>query len=106
MNSSTECPNASLNRMIGDAMVMAGLHPHQIQRIADGGPIYGDGGEVDSLGLVRLIGALGQTLEEHGIDLFDMMQVLDIEAADAFASLASLEAFVTRILADLKAGAA
>jgi len=95
--------DAAFDRMIRDAMIMAGLQPGQIEEITAGGAIFGETGQLDSLGLVRLIGALGQTLEERGIDLFDMMQVLDLEATDAFASLASIRAFVLRILADTPA---
>jgi acyl carrier protein len=90
--------NVDLNRLIQDAMIMAGLQAEQIDEITAGGAIYGEAGQLDSLGLVRLIGALGQTLEDRGIDLFDMMQVLDLEATEAFASLASIQSFVLRIM--------
>jgi acyl carrier protein len=98
MKPSVPSDDSDLDRMIGDAFVMAGLQPRQIAHIAAGGAIYGDAGQLDSLGLVRLIGALGETLEGRGIDLFDMMQVLDLEATEAFASVASIRAFVMRIL--------
>lgn len=100
MNAPLFSPDTNFDQMIGDAMVMAGLGSRQIDDIRAGAAVYGDTGQLDSLGLVRLIGALGQTLEERGIDLFDMMQVLDLEATAAFASLASIRSFVARILRD------
>lgn len=83
---------------IDEAMVISGLKPAQIEAIIAGAPIYGDSGQVDSLGLVRLISAVSSSFEDIGVDMFDMMADLDVEAVEAFADRASIHAFVSRFV--------
>lgn len=90
---------------IDDALAMSGLKPAQIAAIKSGAPIYGDTGQVDSLGLVRLISAVSTGFQELDIDMFDMMADLDVEAIDAFADRESIHAFLTRFLATRQAAA-
>ena len=84
---------------IDEAFIMAGLQPQQISAIQSGAPIFGDNGQVDSLGLVRLISAVSSSFDDMGVDMFDMMADLDVEAVDAFASRETVHAFLTRVLA-------
>ena len=90
----------TLDRKIAEAMVMAGLTPRHVAEAQAGAAVYGHDGMLDSLGLVRLIGAMSGSLEEHGVDMFDMLQALDVEAVDAFASFASIRTFLGRVLAE------
>ena len=83
---------------IDEALIMSGLKPAQIAAIQGGAPIYGDNGQVDSLGLVRLISAVSSSFEDCGVDMFDMMADLDVEAVEAFADRASIHAFVSRFV--------
>lgn len=84
---------------IDEALTMAGLHPTQIASIRAGGTIYGEDGQVDSLGLVRLISAVSTGFEDLGVDMFDMMADLDVEAVEAFADRDSIHSFLARVLA-------
>lgn len=88
----------TLDRKIAEAMEMAGLSARNIAAAQAGATVYGDDGMIDSLGLVRLIGAISGSLEEHGVDMFDMLQALDVQAVDAFASFASIRAFLDQVL--------
>ncbi len=83
---------------IDDALIMAGLPASQITQIKAGAEIYGDNGLIDSLGLVRLISAVSTGFEDMGVDMFDMMAELDVEAVEAFANRESIYAFLARIL--------
>lgn len=84
---------------IDEALAMSGLQPAQLAAIKAGAPIYGEAGQVDSLGLVRLISAVSTGFQELDIDMFDMMADLDVEAIEAFADRESIHAFLTRFLA-------
>lgn len=84
---------------IDEALIMTGLSTKQVVAIQAGAPIYGDNGQLDSLGLVRLISAVSTGFEDQGVDMFDMMTELDVEAIEAFASRESIHAFLTRVLA-------
>jgi hypothetical protein len=88
----------TLDRKIAEAMLMAGLSARLVEAARAGATVYGDDGMIDSLGLVRLIGAMSGSLEEHGVDMFDMLQALDVQAVDAFASFASIRAFLDQVL--------
>jgi acyl carrier protein len=85
---------------IDEALIMSGLKAAQIEAIKAGAPIYGDNGQVDSLGLVRLISAVSSSFEDRGVDMFDMMADLDVEAVEAFADRASIHAFVSRFVSE------
>lgn len=87
-----------LNSKIAEAMVIAGLSRHDIAKIDAGHQIFGEAGLIDSLCLVRLISAISSGFEELDIDMFDMLVELDVEAIDAFASKATLLAFLERIV--------
>lgn len=83
---------------IDEAMIMSGLTSSQIKAIQDGAPIFGDNGQLDSLGLVRLISAVSSNFQDLEVDMFDMMEDLDVEAVDAFANRESIHAFVSRFV--------
>lgn len=83
---------------IDDALIMAGLSSAQVSLIKAGAPIFGDAGQLDSLGLVRLISAVSTGFEDVGVDMFDMMFDLDVEAIDAFATRDTIHAFLTRVV--------
>ncbi|WGW04521.1 hypothetical protein [Tropicibacter oceani] len=85
---------------IDEALLMCGLQPAQVVAIKAGAPIYGDNGQVDSLGLVRLISAVSTGFQDMGVDMFDMMADLDVEAIEAFADRDSIHAFLMRFLKD------
>ena len=83
---------------IDEALVMAGLTGDQVKQIKAGARIYGTDGQVDSLGLVRLISSVSTGFEDFNIDLFDMMVDLDVEAVEAFADRNSIFEFMMRII--------
>lgn len=83
---------------IDDAMIMSGLTAQQVNQARAGAAIFGDNGLLDSLGLVRLISAVSTSFEDVGIDMFDMLVDLDVEAVEAFASRQSIHDFLTRVV--------
>lgn len=84
-------------QQIQNALVMVGLHQEQITNIQNGAPIVGDLGVLDSLGLVRLISALGAELEDQDIDLFDLLHDMDVSPDQAFSSHASISQFLRQV---------
>lgn len=83
-----------------DALVMAGVSKEHIAEIRNGAQIYGEGGILDSIGLVRLIGGVSLGFEDLGIDMFDMLESLDMEAATAFSDMKSIVEFTERVLSE------
>jgi hypothetical protein len=86
---------------LNNALIMTGLSRDEVAAVMVGGPIYGERGVLDSMGLVRLIGGVSLGFEDLGVDMFDMLEALDSNPAEVFADKASIVAFTTRVLTEV-----
>ena len=62
-------------------------------------PLFGDGGRLDSLGLVSLVTTLEQKIEENfGVTATLLEDIADLEDENPFRNIKSLAVYVTSIM--------
>lgn len=92
---------AKVTEALRNALIMTGLGKDDIAHAMSGGQIYGERGLLDSLGLVRLIGGVSLGFEDLGLDMFDMLEVLDANPSEVFADKESIIAFTSRVVSEV-----
>ncbi|MGJ8628486.1 MAG: hypothetical protein ACSHXB_16110 [Sulfitobacter sp.] len=92
---------AKVTEALSNALTLAGLSKEDSARVMNGAQIYGDNGLLDSVGLVRLIGGVSLGFEDLGVDMFDMLEMLDENPAEVFTDKASIIEFTSRALSEV-----